>query len=168
MAPYMDAAPFSTAYEPITVAREAHRSHRAPQRIVVGVDGSPTSRAAIRWAAAYAQPQDVIALVHVWSAPPPAATVATAKEEAADLAWALVDREHARADLLPYPDGVTILGTAVEGEPRRRLAELDCDLLVIGNRGHSSLTDAGWGSVPTYLARHAGAPVVVVPYEASP
>ena len=43
-------------------------SHRHPDRIAVGIDGSLWAHAAIRWAIDHARPGDTITLVHAWRA----------------------------------------------------------------------------------------------------
>lgn len=50
-----------------------------------------------------------------------------------------------------------------EGDPRDVLRQVDCDVLVVGARGHHRVADLLVGSVSSHLARHARGPVVIVP-----
>jgi hypothetical protein len=69
-----------------------------------------------------------------------------------------------RADCLPRADHVTLDAIAIEANPSRCLAGLDCDVVVVGARGHNPISELLLGSVPTHLARHCHRPVVIVPH----
>jgi nucleotide-binding universal stress UspA family protein len=152
------------------------------QGIVVGVDGSPASDAALRWALDEARLRKMpVHAVHAFevSLPPigavPVGAPATAlaglaseqkerqRNMAGDAARAVVqsalEREQAAAS------GVDVRVTAVEGEPGRVLVELtkQADLLVLGSHGHGAVHDFLLGSVSHACSRHASCPVVVMP-----
>jgi nucleotide-binding universal stress UspA family protein len=137
----------------------------SPGGIVVGVDGSPTSELALRWAVEQAR--------------------RTGQTVAAVVAWDFptnygVDYLDDRVDWAE--DARTALKAAVEhvvagaGSPRveqhvrqghaaRVLLDAadGADLLVVGSRGHGGFTGLLLGSVSQHLAAHAPCPVLVVP-----
>jgi nucleotide-binding universal stress UspA family protein len=135
-----------------------------PQRIVVGVDGSDESVAALHWAAEEARWRGAqLEVVHAWSwdhaAPIPMVGPGPGevrREAEETLQMALQDaRLH----------GVAASGRVVEGHPSAALQRLaaGADLLVVGSRGRGTITSALLGSVSTHCVHHAPCPVVVVP-----
>jgi nucleotide-binding universal stress UspA family protein len=146
-----------------------------PGTIVVGVDGSPPSVAALRWAAEEAALRDArLVAVHAWTFVPPApiAEPGMIPIPAVDLAPQLgAERAAAEAEL------DAAISEAFPGEPpldiERRLAEdsagealvtegKNADLLVVGSSGKSGLASALLGSVSRHVVSHARCPVVVV------
>lgn len=131
--------------------------------IIVGVDGSPASHAALRWAASVASAQDCeIAAVAVQPRTPafmPAASMALLPYGKAPEPQpaARAQRLHA---LVEQAGAGHVTEHLLTGDPARELTRLarPGDLLVIG-RG--SLI----GSVARACVRHAQCPVVVVPAE---
>jgi nucleotide-binding universal stress UspA family protein len=135
-------------------------------RIVVGIDGSPGSRAALRWALAEARLRgasiDVItaySMSYVAMNPEfayldPEALVARVTQMQADA----IAEESAGA-----PD-VTIVPRVVPGPAAGALAQAarGAELLVVGSRGRGRVRDLLLGSVSTYVTHHAPCPVVVV------
>jgi nucleotide-binding universal stress UspA family protein len=148
-------------------------------RIVVGVDGSERSVAAVHWALGHARQMrtsvDVVATwtprlamtpvgIGTWAAGAGADTLAV---DAADTELALEARELAnrcagRAGAETSP--VTVRTWAMRGSPGSVLCDLvgPTDLLVVGPSGHGPLMGAVLGSVASHLVRHAPCPVVVV------
>lgn len=143
-------------------------SHRHPERIAVGIDGSLASHAAVRWAVGHARPGDTVVLCHAWQPSPIA--VATGPANPADdcSARVLVQRELARVGALPRDADVTVSGEVLHGDARDCLCAIDADLVVVGTGGHGTLVAALLGSVSTHLAHHARAPLVIVPYPGRP
>ncbi len=137
-----------------------------PRRIVVGVDGSPAGRAALRWAASFAGPSGCpVVAVRAWNYDtvpgfPPMLTIPTDEEyAAAALDWL-------RAELATaLPGDPPVEPVARRGRPATVLQDLagPDDLLVLGTRGHGRL-GAGLllGSVAAHCAQHAAAPVLLV------
>lgn len=137
-------------------------------RIVVGVDGSPQSDAALHWALRQAVVVNArVDAVACWRRPPMAAF--------APLAWADMDLTEgterevqewvARAvQATPGGGGVTVGTRVVEGYPARVLIEAahGADLLVIGSRGHGEISGMALGSVSLHCASHAPCPVLIV------
>lgn len=140
--------------------------------VVVGVDGSPGSRAALEHAledaarrngrlrvVAAAQLPEYWAMAYGMVAPPPQSEVleqtrAAAQEMADDVATA----HPALAAQVP----ITV--EAMAGIPAKVLIEAaeGADILVIGHRGRGALTSAMLGSVGLQCVLHATCPVTVV------
>jgi nucleotide-binding universal stress UspA family protein len=139
-------------------------AHTRPEHIAVGIDGSPNSRAAVRWTLDHAGRGDTITLVHAWQTSPAAIDAGLAAPDDDTAAHALLAREQARARLLPGADDVTVTTHSVPGDPRERLHLLECDLLVIGARGCGRIEGLLVGSVATHLGRHPPCPLVIVPH----
>jgi nucleotide-binding universal stress UspA family protein len=140
-------------------------------RIVVGVDGSPGSLRALRWALSEASALGGnVHAVGVWQSPggmhytTPADT--TPPKEAMEAAVAAT----VAAATAPACDGRSPLGakvtvSVVEGTPAIELqrAVVDGDLLVVGSRGHGEVAGLLLGSVSQHVVCRARCPVVVVP-----
>ena len=131
-----------------------------PAKVVVGVDGSPESDAALRLAyeEALARHGELV-VVHAWQFPPLGPSGddrRRAEEQLADS----VERFRLEADPV-----VPIIEKLVGGDARYALAResSDADLLVIGSRGLGRVSAAVLGSVSTFLLHHATCPVEVVP-----
>lgn len=136
------------------------------RRIVVGVDGSPASKAALRWAAYVAQEQDAAldvvvawefppALVGVGAMPPAYYPDVEAEKELTDAVDEVfgVSRPSALRLLVRRGRAVDVL---------LQLAK-DAHLVVVGSRGRGAVTGALLGSVSARVAGHAPCPVLVVP-----
>lgn len=135
-----------------------------PARVVVGIDGSPSSEEALRWALRHAALTGaVVEAVGAWEATPlfagPTVIDPTLEAETA--------RERFGRELR------AVLGTDPPVEVRERLvrgnaadvllaAAEGADLLVVGSRGHGTFARALLGSVSQRCAMHAPCPVVIV------
>jgi nucleotide-binding universal stress UspA family protein len=134
-------------------------------RIVVGVDGSPSSVDALHWAVDQAGARGaVVEAVTAWQYP-----VATgwtmpveADEDLAGIARKVLDDAVAQATGADRP--VEIRARVLQGGTVACLLEAarSADLLVVGNRGHGGFAGALLGSVSWHCAQHAPCPVVVV------
>ena len=145
-----------------TPAGEDPRSLRG--RVVVGVDGSPGSLAALRWAVREASLRKLaLHAVTAWEFPVESTfgddgtlgerhpVIAAEKILASALAETGVEA-----------DDETITTEPVNGHPAEvlmRMAE-SAELLVVGSRGHGSIFGAPLGSISHYVAAHAACPVV--------
>lgn len=138
---------------------------RRPERIVVGTDGSLNAHAAIRWATDHAREGDTITLVHAWERTPTSADPFASDTDPAGAARHFIERECARANALARADNVSIVGEAVEADPKHCLLSRDCDLVVVGARGHTRVAEVLLGSVTAHLAQHCHRPLVIVPHE---
>lgn len=134
-----------------------------PRSIVVGVDGSLASRAAVRWAVDNARSGDTVTLVHVWQRSHFSIDVAVryADEEAA--ADRFVHRELQHAEALLRDDLISMRCRTMEGDPEETLVSEDADLLVVGAGRHGRLARTLIGSVSAHIGRHCRIPVVIVP-----
>jgi nucleotide-binding universal stress UspA family protein len=137
-------------------------------RIVVGVDGSPSSIAALRWAIQQAKlTGSTIDAVIAWEFQLVAAGFGWAPNKAFDdteyTELAAKTLNEAVTQASPPPD-VTVHQVVTEGIPAQVLlnAAKDADLLVVGNRGHGAFADALIGSVSVRCLHHATCPIVIV------
>ncbi|GAA0909669.1 universal stress protein [Streptomyces thermoalcalitolerans] len=135
------------------------------RRVVVGVDGSPSSYAALRWAVDYARLVDgQVEAIHAWDTPSSAGWTGPAIDPDFDLQQA---RERFTEELRDVfgDDRPAFLETyLVEGDPSEVLirASEGAALLVVGSRGRGGFARAMLGSVSQRCAQHAACPVVVV------
>ena len=145
------------------------RGHQRPDGpVVVGLDGSPNSTAALQFAADEADRRgtELLAL-HAW-------TGGDGTELNAELPmtyefWAGQDEEErvlaeSLAGIAEQHPGLLIQGQARRGSARRLLQELSrsAQLVVVGDRGHGGLTGLLLGSVSQHLVYHAACPTAVV------
>jgi len=137
----------------------------ATHRIVVGIDGSPTSTAVAEWAAHQAELTGATleALMtwewptsYGWSLPIPSGFDPGQDSET------LLDEvlEPVRA---AHPS-VSIQATVIEGHPAPLLvkASQGADLLVVGSRGHGGFAGMLLGSVSEHCVTNARCPVLVL------
>jgi nucleotide-binding universal stress UspA family protein len=135
--------------------------------VVVGIDGSAESRAALRWAGRYAARLGrPLCAVAVWQDQlqfGPAAIFPEPEFEAEANRW--LDRS--LAELPPELAPVEVTTRVGRGDPVRVLVDVarDAEVLVLGNHGRGALAGALLGSVTLGCAHHARCPVVLVPRE---
>ena len=129
-----------------------------PPRVVVGVDHSPESKVALRWAAEHAD-RAGLPLVPVFVREP------SPRGASDDLSLAeLEDHERAslRAAVGPH-DGPVEPEVATGHAGAELLAMVEPqDLLVLGSRGRGGFTGLLLGSTSTSVTQHAPCPVVVL------
>lgn len=133
-----------------------------PPRVVVGVDGSESSRAALRWAARRARlTGGVLEAVVAWDYPA-LYVVPESLDEFEDGARTVLARTVEEA-LGPRPE-VEVRRIHRRGGAPQVLVEASrgAELLVVGSRGLGAVTGTLLGSVSRYCVRHAACPVVVV------
>lgn len=135
--------------------------------IVVGVDGSPGSYSAARWAAREARLRgDRLVLAHGWYVP---ATLGLADAVGPVVDWSFVEQgarevvEKVRRSI--DGDGIEIEELLVQDHPVPALlsAAEGADLLVVGTRGLGGFSGMLMGSVSQGVLHHADCPVTVVP-----
>ena len=142
-------------------------------RIIIGVDGSEQSQAALGWALGQAELVGAdLVLAHTWN-PDSYATPAMAgavpdmiqagalNHEAEELAQAWLD------DLVAATAARTtasVSGVLASGSPAGHILDLSAEatMVVVGNRGRGGLRSAVLGSTSQQIAHHAQCPVVVV------
>ena len=138
--------------------------------IIVGVDGSPASDAAVGWAAHDAVMRGVpLTLIHVQD--PATRTWSQAKvlEEVAGWQKAegggiLANASKIAHDIANDTSQITINGELLFSAPGPALVDRseDAELIVVGTDGRGALTRGLLGSVSSGLVRHAGCPVAVI------
>lgn len=142
--------------------------------IVVGVDDSPSSRHALRWAIEEAHLRGAaLRVVSAWEFPfVPAADAPSGVHTDDDPLPRTPSLEQSALDELaaavsdaggdPADSAVSL--RVVRGSPVRVLLDAaeDADLLVVGSRGRGGFTGLMLGSVSSDCARRASCPVVVV------
>jgi nucleotide-binding universal stress UspA family protein len=133
--------------------------------IVVAVDGSPNSIAALNWALTFATPATRVEAICVWDTSPLAAGAdqfffPEATGLAEERFHHLIDDVQAKSTR-----DVSIERTFVTGMPRQTISARaeSTDLLVVGARGHGAIGAAVIGSVSTWLLHHVPRTIVVVP-----
>jgi nucleotide-binding universal stress UspA family protein len=136
-----------------------------PRRnIVVGVDGSPSSLDALRWAARMAEPLNAeIDAVTSWHYPTSYGMGGGAPAEwdpAQDAAQILDDALTATFGD-HRPAGIRTL--VRQGHPAEVLSDASdgAEMLVVGSRGHGGFAGLLLGSVSSYCSAHARCPVLV-------
>jgi nucleotide-binding universal stress UspA family protein len=140
------------------------------QTIVVGIDGSNSSKHALRWGLDEARLRDArVVAVHAWEppvvapdvtpTPPPdlASVVSELHEGALRLVTAVVE------DVVGHDPAVSVEAIAAEGPAASALidAAQEADLLVLGSRGLGGFAGLLLGSVSQQCVQHAPCPVVI-------
>jgi nucleotide-binding universal stress UspA family protein len=136
--------------------------------IVVGVDGSPSSIQALKWAIGQAaltgaSIEAVIAWHYPQSYGAPFPDDVNYDELATEtLAKSIVAASNARSS---GPEAaVKISSFVAEGHPAQILLDrsANASLLVVGSRGHGGFAEALLGSVSQHVVHHALCPVVII------
>ncbi len=137
--------------------------------VVVGVDGSAESIAALRWAARYATAAGArVRALLAWHYPgaaggPPIEKAPKAVHDQTDAQMhETLDAAIAKAYEGQEPTGVE--KSTAYGHPAQALidASREADLLVVGHKGHGAFTGMLVGSVSIHCVTGAFCPVVVV------
>lgn len=134
--------------------------------VLVGVDGSDGSKAALAWALDEAAARgSVVEAAAVWQTRFDVAREVyfpVSDEKLADSAKARLG--DAIAEVTGGATPVGIRPVVLEGDPAATLCEraAEADLLVVGSRGHGLLTGLLLGSVSSRCADHSPVPVVIV------
>jgi nucleotide-binding universal stress UspA family protein len=136
------------------------------ERIVVGVDGSDTSREALRWALDEARRRQAsVDVVQAWHVPFVVGAAYTGEfdpQAFAEEARLALDQTVGSVDATGVPAVEPIL---VSDSPARALldAAKGATLLVVGSRGRGGFSGLLLGSVSQQVVHHAPCPVVVIP-----
>src|SRR5215203_1615644 len=140
------------------------------KQIVVGVDGSESSRAALHWAYDEAAHHNAsLVAVSTWHPPalpmsppyghlPPEGYETGPELEARELLENLTD------DLEPREPAVDVRVSISKGSPAKVLIDMSqgADLIVVGSRGRGGFAGMLLGSVSQHVVAHAACPVVVL------
>lgn len=136
--------------------------------ILVGVDGSPNSSAALGWAVSEARTHGAgVTAAFVWETPGLAygspGFVPPEREEIERVGQRLMSQALDSVD----GHGVRVARQVIEGSPAHALTDLahgpDLAMLVVGARGHTGLAGLLLGSVSHALTHECPKPLVVVP-----
>jgi nucleotide-binding universal stress UspA family protein len=142
------------------------------QRIVVGVDGSSSARAALRWAVRQAELTGAsVEALTAWRAPTLVGLGGAFTEVDARGGEDSTIKAAAESMLRAEVDEVT--GPAAEAQVKALVGEgsaaqllLDAaegaTMVVVGSRGHGGITGTLLGSVGQTLVQHAPCPVLVI------
>jgi nucleotide-binding universal stress UspA family protein len=137
---------------------------RGKHTVVVGVDGSPRSVVALRWAVEYATSVGAaVRAITGWQHPLRYRWESTmSDDDLAERAGRMLG-ETVRAALGADPP-VEVQESVVAGHPAQVLidASRDAQLLVVGSHGYAAVSGALLGAVSQYCVQHARCPVVVV------
>ncbi|MFE1176129.1 universal stress protein [Streptomyces sp. NPDC058773] len=138
-------------------------------RIVVGVDGSPSSKEALRWAVRQAGlTHDSVHAVIAWEYPPLYGSIGwldAPQSLARDIkVWAEQTLDDAIKEVVKKGDPSRVEPTVAYGTAATVLLEAarGASLLVVGSRGLGGFSRALLGSVSQHCTQHAPCPVVVI------
>lgn len=132
-------------------------------RIVVGLDGSPASLAALRWALDFAARVGApVEVVHCRQSHLHELLLGPSEELHRGSICMLQNEVAAAKAGIPGP--VEVRETSTYGIPARELCRIaaDAQMLVLGVHGHPTLRDIAFGRVASSCLRHASCLVVVV------
>ena len=140
------------------------------QHIIAGVDGSDSSRAALRWAYDEAVHHGAsLTVLMTWQPPalpmsPPYGGLADRDYQNQPRTDALELLDRYVAELGAAAPTVDVRTSVEEGNPATVLIERskEADLLVVGSRGKDGFVGMLLGSVSQHLVAHAQCPVVVI------
>jgi nucleotide-binding universal stress UspA family protein len=130
--------------------------------IVVGVDGSPSSKRAVRWAAQQAKlTGSTLRAVSSWRWPSYITIMPPGVDLASDTRRTL---DEVLEEALTGSEDVSVTRHVIEGPPGPALLTQaqDATLLVVGAQGRAAFPGMLLGSVAEYCVRHGSCPVVVV------
>lgn len=139
----------------------------AGRRIVVGVDGSAPSKAALAWAVRQARLTGAaVEAVIAWEYP---ATYGSTMPAAPEINYNFAEiaaevAANTITEVCGQGEPVKISSRVVEGNAAQALldASAGAELLVVGSRGHGGFVEALLGSVGQHCVHHATCPVVVI------
>ena len=136
--------------------------------VLVGFDGSPSSRKALAWAAAEGAHHSAdLVVLNVWehTVPPPSGSVSVSEH-------AVPEPSHRSAEelltdikeVLGEDPPVLVQPRVKQGNPAKVLIEesANADLLVVGTRGLGGFRGLVLGSVSQHVSAYAECPVTVV------
>ena len=147
----------------------------SPKKILVPVDYSECSQAALAQAVAFALTSGAsVDVVHVWDRPQYVSdTVMVTTAEGSKRSLVEMIRENAEQEMSTFlktakvPPTVPLTHRLLSGEPvttlLKELRSRDHDLVVVGTHGRTGLTHVLLGSVAERLVRLSPVPVLSVP-----
>jgi nucleotide-binding universal stress UspA family protein len=160
-------APCPTVVVPLPGSREGGDNHD-PRQILVGIDGSRTSVAALEWAGDWATRTGAqVRAVHACGGTPMIVSPDHMRAEHSSAHW-LHDEPSDLASFVAATEPASdhsIQTHIRQGEPTRVLLEeaAHAGLVVVGTRGRGGFMGLLLGSVASALVNHCPCPVAVVP-----
>jgi nucleotide-binding universal stress UspA family protein len=140
-------------------------------KIILGIDDSPCSEAAVSWVKGMAWPRGTEVKVVSVDQPPIAVYSEIYAPQAADLSVAMEQTTRrceevcARAETVLAASGIRTTARVVRGDPRTEIVEAaraeHADLIVVGSHGHTGMRRLILGSVAQYVVSHAPCCVLV-------
>ena len=133
--------------------------------VVVGVDGSPSSKAALRWALDQARLTKArLRAVIAWEVTPYTGWGVLAHEDFGAAAGQLLSESVRETLGFDPPLDVEVVETVRPGHPAQVLIDESAHgaLLVVGSRGRGGFAGTLLGSVSQICVQHAHCPVLVV------
>jgi nucleotide-binding universal stress UspA family protein len=149
--------------KPLVIVPTPASASTADHKIVVGVDGSPHSAEALRWAADEAQRRAAtLEVVVTWSRSLPGSRLVGTELAATDIVASRVGTLD--------PSDLEVLQEVREGSPAAVLLERaeSTELLVVGTRGHGRTFEAVLGSVSHTCVHQSNVPVAIIPVPRTP
>lgn len=134
-------------------------------RIVVGIDGSEPSKAALRWAVRQAELTGAaVEAVTSWELLPSYGWYITPQQIEEVETTAAKTLQTTIEEVAGDRSEVTIIRRVLRGHAARVLLDAadGAELIVVGNRGRGGFAGALLGSVSQYCVQHAACPVVVI------
>lgn len=131
--------------------------------VTVGLDGSPESLAAARWAADEAERRKLtLRLLHAWPLLVPEPTRIPAEMD--QNYWAKRIVHNARAELQARHPGLSIVGNLVSDDAQNALlqAASESEMIVLGSRGLEPVQSYFLGDISMHVVARAERPVVLV------
>ncbi len=132
--------------------------------IVVGIDGSVASSAALRWAMQEGVSRGAtVEVVHSWHPQIMADIVLSPPHELHVASLAMLTNEVSAASA-NMPDLPPVVQTSLRGTPPKILLDraAHAELLVLGAHGKSSVRDLVFGKIAATCIKEAGCPVAIV------
>lgn len=159
----------ATAGSGATPAGAPSRPSRPSRPIAVGVDGSPNALSALAWAAGEAALRGVpLIAVHAWLAAIPlpfAEAPGEITQALEDQARAVLDESIAGVrDRGQLPAGLDLRAVVLPASATQALIVKgrECDLVVVGARGHGGFAELLLGSVSHQCMLHCPTPVAII------
>ncbi len=152
---------------PVVVVPAGATPSRRPRRVVVGVDGSPPSSGAVRFAVSVAGDGGHVEVIHAWWLEVVDGVVVTTPQSQQ---WHSVTAKHEAmlqemvGELPSSHPQVRMVSRSQRGRAATVLSEAanQADLLVVGSRGRGGFADLLLGSVTQRLLTATSSPVAVV------
>ncbi len=133
--------------------------------VVVGIDGSPASEDALRWALDYARLTGAPLLaVTAWHWPVAMVVTPPVPEGFDPMSEAQASLDAVLTEVVGENPGIPVTSRVVGGAAAEALIDAShgARLLVVGSRGHGGFAGLLLGSVSEHCTRYASCPVVVV------